>query len=134
MRPAPRGHNESQEIVRNRSLSQELLGRLLLIVACCCLAVGVAVCSFFGLLVVGIAGCTLLFTVWDVLGGMLGISLVILGLCWSILGFVGPSWWYVGAMLAHLGASWGQVGAKLEPNWSQIGAKMAQVGSQVGPS
>jgi len=33
MPPAPRGHKESQEIVRNHSLSQEFFGRLWLIVA-----------------------------------------------------------------------------------------------------
>ena len=79
MPPAPRGHNELQDIVRSRSLSQELLGRLLLIVSCWCLVVEAAGCRLFGCWLLG------LLVAGVVLGDFWG-SEAALGLFWAVLG------------------------------------------------
>ena len=76
----------------------------------------------------------------DYLGAMLGRLGAILGLSWTMLGILGPSWpsWgHLGAILGHLGPSWrhlgailGHLGAILAPSWAILG----HLGSILGPS
>ena len=44
-----------------------------------------------------------------------------------------PSWFQIGPMLDHVGASWLQVGPMLAPSWFQVGACWPNL-AQVGPN
>ena len=118
MPQAPHGQKSSQDVIRHRIMSQELIG-------CCCSVAEAAGCSVGGLLVAW--GLQVVGAVFGglarfggseaALGAVLGRSWLLLAALGWLLGRLGALWAALGPLLAALGPLLAVLGPLLARSW-----------------